>query len=108
MLSPFPGMDLCPEDPVLWPDLHHSLITYIRDALQPALRPRYNATIGERLISPDVPTGVLAVAEPDRNPQPDEQDARRRSRLVPSQPERSVVAPGQSGGNRLAAGPGAA
>jgi hypothetical protein len=48
MPSPFPGMDPCLEDPTLWPDVHQSLITYIRDALQPKVRPRYHARIGER------------------------------------------------------------
>ena len=49
MASPFPGMDPYLEDPVRWPGLHQSLITYIRDVLQAAIRPRYNARIGERL-----------------------------------------------------------
>lgn len=49
MPSPFPGMDPYLENPALWPGVHQSLITYIRDALQPELRPRYHARIGERL-----------------------------------------------------------
>lgn len=49
MPSPFPGMDPYLEHPAIWPDLHQSLITYSRDALQPMLRPRYHARIGERL-----------------------------------------------------------
>lgn len=49
MPGPFPGMDPYLERPDLWPDVHQSLITYIRDALQPQLRPRYHARIGERL-----------------------------------------------------------
>ncbi|MBI5350560.1 MAG: DUF4058 family protein, partial [Chloroflexi bacterium] len=54
MPSPFPGMDPYLENPTMWPDLHHRLITYIADTLQPALRPNYNARIGERvyLVSP--------------------------------------------------------
>jgi len=42
-------MDPYLEAPSLWPDVHQSLITYIRDAIQPAVRPRYHARIGERL-----------------------------------------------------------
>jgi len=42
-------MDPYLEDPVLWSGLHHGLITYIRDALNPVLRPRYVANITERL-----------------------------------------------------------
>ncbi len=49
MASPFPGMDPYLEDPNRWPDLHQRLITYSADALQPVIRPRYNARIGERL-----------------------------------------------------------
>jgi hypothetical protein len=49
MPSPFPGMDPYLEDPAIWPSLHQSLITYTRDALQSDIRPRYNATIGERV-----------------------------------------------------------
>lgn len=49
MPSPFPGMDPYLEDPARWPGAHHSLITYARDAMQPAVRPRYNALIGERI-----------------------------------------------------------
>ncbi len=49
MPGPFPGMDPYLEDPVRWPDVHQSLITYIRDELQPHLRPRYHARIGERV-----------------------------------------------------------
>ncbi len=49
MPSPFPGMDPYLEDPTLWPDLHQSLITYMRDMLQQLVRPRYLARIGERV-----------------------------------------------------------
>ncbi|TAH53383.1 MAG: DUF4058 family protein [Chloroflexota bacterium] len=49
MPSPFPGMDPYLEDPALWQDVHQGLITYIRDVLQPDIRPRYHARIGERL-----------------------------------------------------------
>lgn len=49
MPSPFPGMDPYLEDHAIWPDVHASLITYIREALQPHLRPKYIARIGERV-----------------------------------------------------------
>ncbi len=49
MPSPFPGMDPYLEDPARWPDVHQSLITYTRDALQPHIRPRYHARMGERV-----------------------------------------------------------
>jgi hypothetical protein len=54
-------MDPYLENPALWPDLHQSLITYIRDTIQPELRPNYLARIGERLY----------IAETGRNIYPD-------------------------------------
>lgn len=48
MRSPFPGMD-----PYLerhWLDVHHSLCTYARDALQPQLRPALLARVEERVV----------------------------------------------------------
>jgi hypothetical protein len=45
----FPGMDPYLEDPQLWTGVHTSLIVYIRDFLQPRLRPRYVAAIEERV-----------------------------------------------------------
>ena len=70
-------MDPYLESPQLWPGIHASAIVYIRDQLQPLLRPRYLATIEERVylenpdrrqIIPNVrvhhqrPTAVSAVA----------------------------------------------
>ena len=62
MPSPFPGMDPYVERPARWADFHASLIIYIRENLQPELRPRYVARVDERvylepidrLRSPDV------------------------------------------------------
>ncbi len=48
MPSPFPGMDPYLEDPHVWLGVHHALITYIRDALNPVLGHRYVANITER------------------------------------------------------------
>ena len=45
----FPGMDPYLEAPGRWPGLHNSLAVYIRDQLQPLLRPKYVATIEERV-----------------------------------------------------------
>jgi len=42
-------MDPYLEEPTRWPDVHQRLITYIADALQPQLRPRYYARMGERV-----------------------------------------------------------
>lgn len=73
MPSPFPGMDPFLERPEIWPDFHDSLIAYIREALQPLLRPQYVALTQDRLfviennrpIRPDV--SVLDVNRRDQN-----------------------------------------
>jgi hypothetical protein len=74
MPSPFPGMDPYLEAPALWPDVHQSLITYIRDDLQPYVRPKYHARIGERLYVVEVPhtiyPGVTLVRRPIHEPAP--------------------------------------
>lgn len=57
----FPGMDPYLEDPQIWPGVHAALIVYIRDQLQPLLRPRYIAAIEERVF----------VEGPDRQIVPD-------------------------------------
>ena len=62
MPSPFPGMDPFLEDPAVFPDLHDSLITYLREALNATLPPPYFAGIASRVwvessrrrIGPDV------------------------------------------------------
>ncbi|MBW3599957.1 MAG: DUF4058 family protein [Planctomycetes bacterium] len=61
MRCPFPGMDPYLERPALWPDFHDSLITYIRETLQPILRPKYVALTQDRLF----------VVESDRSIRPD-------------------------------------
>lgn len=57
----FLGMDPYLEEPELWPGVHTSLIVYLRDQIQPRLRPRYAAAIEERVY----------VEGPDRNTRPD-------------------------------------
>jgi Protein of unknown function (DUF4058) len=61
MPSPFPGMDPFLESQGRWRDLHASLITYSRDALNEVLSENYVAQIDEqiRLVSPDAVVGVL-------------------------------------------------
>jgi hypothetical protein len=61
MPSPFPGMDPYIEQPAIWPDFHDRLITFIQEALQPQLRPRYVALGQDRLF----------VVESDRPIRPD-------------------------------------
>ena len=55
MAMPFPGMDPCLEHPVLWTGVHSGLINAIRGQIAPALRPRYVASVEERVMI-DIPT----------------------------------------------------
>lgn len=45
MEPPFPGMDPYLETPSMWPDVHSSIISAIRDQLQSSLVPNYRAVI---------------------------------------------------------------
>ena len=53
MPSPFPGMDPYLESPVIWPDVHHGLISGIQAVLNPSLRPRYVARVELRVYISD-------------------------------------------------------
>lgn len=64
MPSPFPGMDPYLEHPELWPNVHHGLISALRDILVPLLRPRYWVTIEERTYITE-PEEVVVVGRPD-------------------------------------------
>lgn len=48
MPSPFPGMNPYLENPDLWPEVHHRLITAIAIAIAPPLRPKYRVAIEKR------------------------------------------------------------
>jgi hypothetical protein len=64
MRPQFPGMDPWLEQPTLWPNVHSSLITSIRDVLAPVLAPRYFIDVETR-------TTVLSAIDVDRIYQPD-------------------------------------
>ncbi len=53
MPSPFPGMDPYLEEPGLWPDVHHGLISQIQAELNPQLRPKYHVRVEERVYISD-------------------------------------------------------
>ncbi len=59
MPSPFPGMDPYLEDSSIWPDLHSTLISHVREALQPQVRPKYVARVGERVEVAGLGTGYI-------------------------------------------------
>lgn len=55
----FPGMDPYLEESQLWRSVHATLIVYLRDQLQPLLRPRYVATVEERVFVEGPDRGVM-------------------------------------------------
>ena len=58
MPSPFPGMNPWLENPALWRDVHHSLISALRDELAARLRPHYFVAVEMHTyisLAPDVP-----------------------------------------------------
>ena len=61
MPSRFPGMDPYLENPHLWSGVHQRLITYMSDAIQPQIRPKYSAHLEERIY----------LLEPERSIYPD-------------------------------------
>lgn len=66
MPSPFPGMDPYLEDPALWPDVHHRLISIIGEVLTAKLRPHYFARLEQRLyVSDETDPGRSSVIIPD-------------------------------------------
>jgi hypothetical protein len=54
MPSPFPGMDPYLENPGLWPDVHHGLISESQALLGAQLRPKYLVRVEERAYINDV------------------------------------------------------
>lgn len=45
----FAGMDPYLENSAIFPGIHGPMVTYLRDQLSPRLRPRYVASVGERV-----------------------------------------------------------
>ena len=45
----FPGMDPYLENPAIFPGIHGPMVTYLRDQIAPRIRPRYAASVGERV-----------------------------------------------------------
>ncbi|MEM7555916.1 MAG: DUF4058 family protein [Cyanobacteria bacterium P01_A01_bin.84] len=64
MPSPFPGMDPYLEG-YLWPDVHNSLASKIRQQLVPKLRPRYTARLEIYLAEDTYPSGEVGILYPD-------------------------------------------
>ncbi len=51
--SPFPGMDPYLEDPAGWPDVHHSLLSTIREHIAAVVSPHFYVRVEERVYLTD-------------------------------------------------------
>ncbi len=45
----FPGMDPYLENPAIFPGIHSRMVVYLADQIAPRIRPRYAASVGERV-----------------------------------------------------------
>jgi len=64
------------EEPGHWPNVHHSLITYLRDALNEALPKGYTAVIGERIYLEELQREAIPdVTVMERRPPGEEREA---------------------------------
>lgn len=84
MDTPFPGMDPYLEHPVLWPAVHARLVVALADQLGPRLRPRYVASVEER---------VFIESPNERIPDVWVQEASSRRRLSPDRSGLSIASP---------------
>lgn len=64
MPAPFPGMNPYLENPELWSEVHHRLITAIAIAIGPSIRPKYRVAIEKRTYLSDGEDSLL-VGIPD-------------------------------------------
>ena len=64
MPSPFIGMDPYLEG-YLWPDVHHSLASQVRDQLMAQIRPKYVARIEIQVVVDETPEGEIGIMYPD-------------------------------------------
>src|SRR5262245_17024611 len=90
MPSPFPGMDPYLETPYLWPDVHHELISQIRSALNPVLRPNYVARVELRVYISDEDDPGREALIPDLRI---EKQKRKRARKADAGPAVAVTEP---------------
>ena len=93
MPSPFPGMDPYLETPDLWPDVHHELISQIRRALNPALRPRYVVRVELRVYvsDDDDPGGEVLIPDARIEKSKGKRAMKAKSTIAPAMAEPLVV-----------------
>lgn len=90
MPLPFPGMNPYLENPDLWPEVHHILISLLAETLNPQLLPIYRVAIEKRVyqISDE---DTLLVGIPDVTVSRSQHDAGDSSLVVASPPSRPVT-----------------
>ncbi len=64
MSSPFPGMNPYLENPELWPEVHHLLISILAETLNPQLLPKYRVAVEKRVYETTADDSLL-VGIPD-------------------------------------------
>jgi len=65
MPSPFPGMDPYLEDPGLWPDVHHGLISQMQAELNQRVGDNYYVRVEERVYVTDLEDAERSLMIPD-------------------------------------------
>lgn len=85
MKTPFPGMDPYLEHPALWPSCHTRLIVALANMLKPHIRPRYVASVEDRVF--------IESADQDRIPDVWVQKTGQVHRASAARPETSIATP---------------
>jgi Protein of unknown function (DUF4058) len=63
MSSPFPGMNPYLENPELWPEVHHLLISILAETLNSQLLPKYRVAVKKQVYETSAREGYLEVGE---------------------------------------------
>jgi Protein of unknown function (DUF4058) len=64
MSSPFPGMNPYLENPELWPEVHHLLISILAETLNPQILPKYRVAVKKRVATPTVVPMTVSLPMP--------------------------------------------
>ena len=64
MPSPFPGINPYLENPELWPEVHHWILTLLAESLIPQLRPKYRVAVEKRVYH-DTDRNSVLIGIPD-------------------------------------------
>jgi hypothetical protein len=64
MPSPFPGMNPYLENPELWTEVHHWILTLVAESLIPQLRPKYRVAVEKRVYH-DTDRNSVLIGIPD-------------------------------------------